>query len=87
MYIVCKLMDIYGYPDIRRIWIWDDTHAHEYLHGRGTLRLVDMDIILVCPSKLTSLPSLIPCIAQYDNIVFSVPHAGHLLGVGVSSFG
>jgi hypothetical protein len=81
MYIVRKLMDI------RRIWIWDDTHAHRYLHGRGTLRLVDMDMdmILVYPSKLTSLPSLIPCIAQYENMVFGIPHVGHLLGVGASS--
>jgi hypothetical protein len=82
MYIVCKLMDI------RRIWIWD-IHAHGYLHGWGTLRLVDidmdMDMILLYPFKLTSLPSLIPCIAQYYNTVFGVPRVGHLLGVGASS--
>jgi hypothetical protein len=60
MYIVCKPMDIHGYLDIRWIWIWSDIRTHGYFHGRGNVRLMDLDLDLVLqyPSKPAPLPSL-----------------------------
>jgi hypothetical protein len=60
MYIVCKPMDIHGYLDIRWVWIWSDIRTHGYFHGRGNVRLMDLDLDLVLqyPSKPAPLPSL-----------------------------
>ena len=60
MCIVRNHMDIHGYPDIRRVWIWSDIHAHGYFRGRGTTRQMDMgmDLVLIYPSKPAPLPSL-----------------------------
>jgi hypothetical protein len=33
MYIVCKHMNIHGYPDIQWVWIWSGVHGHGYFHG------------------------------------------------------
>jgi hypothetical protein len=59
---VCKPMDIHGYPDIRWVWIWSDIYAHGYFHGRGKMRLMDLDLNLVLqylskPAPLSSLKS------------------------------
>jgi hypothetical protein len=53
-------MDIHGYPEIQRVWIWSDIHAHGFFRGQGTLRLMDLDLDLVLqyPSKHAPLPSL-----------------------------
>jgi hypothetical protein len=52
-------MDIHGYPDIQRIWIWSDIHAHGYFHGWDRARLMDLgiDLVLVYPSKPATLSS------------------------------
>jgi hypothetical protein len=71
-YVVCKPMGIHGYMNIWRVWIWRAIHAHGYFRGRGTVRLMDMDLDLVLqyPSKPAPLPSLHPtlmipqCIAK-----------------------
>jgi hypothetical protein len=61
MYIVCKPMDIHGYPYIRWVWTWSDIYAHGYFRGRGKVRLMDLDLDLVLqyPSKPAPLPSLV----------------------------
>jgi hypothetical protein len=63
MYIVCKSMDIYGYPNIWWVWIWSNIHAHGYFYGRGKVRPIDLDLdldlVLQYPSKPAPLPSLV----------------------------
>jgi hypothetical protein len=60
MCIVGEHMDIHKYSNLRRIWICSHVHAHGYSRGRGRVRPMDlgMDLILLYPSKTTSLLSL-----------------------------
>jgi hypothetical protein len=60
--------------DIRWVWIWSDIHAHGYFHGRGTMRLMvlDLDLILQYPSKPAPLPSLLPSIGSAGGILVGV---------------
>jgi hypothetical protein len=58
-------MDIHGYMDNQRVWIWSAIHAHEYFCGRGTMRLMDLDLILQYPSKPAPLTSLIAVAQLY----------------------
>jgi hypothetical protein len=52
-------MDIHGYPDIQQVQIWSGIHAHGYFHGRGAVRLMDLDLdqVLQYLSKPAPLPS------------------------------
>jgi hypothetical protein len=53
LYLVCKLMDIYGYTKIRRVCIWSAIHAYGYFRGQDTVRMMDLDLDLVAISVQT----------------------------------
>jgi hypothetical protein len=75
MYIVCKHMDIHGYLNIHRIWIWSDIHAHGYFRGMGMVRMIDLDLDLVLQylPKPFPFPSLPPIqSSSFEEVKFAI---------------